>query len=381
MEGLVARQRVRTEDTVPVRLNEGDVLRQPLSERAFEAQLCHERRRAERSGRPIALVLVEYRPGGEEEGRRRTSRLLMNALCESVRITDIVGWQKRDEVAGAILTELGSCEHLPVLQRIQAATGEALFALPPLEKSSFRVSVQFFPEDCVPEADRQGLDMTFYPEFTQQRNAKSVRDVMKRATDIAGSGLALVVLWPLFAVVASAIRLTSPGPALYRQERMGQFGVRFTMYKFRTMHCSSESSTHEKFVKQFIGGQVDAGENGGIYKLSRDPRVTRLGRFLRKTSLDELPQFLNVLKGQMSLVGPRPPLRYELAAYEPWHRRRLLEAKPGLTGLWQVTGRSRTRFDEMVRLDLRYAKKRTFLLDVVLLLKTIRVIISDDGAC
>jgi lipopolysaccharide/colanic/teichoic acid biosynthesis glycosyltransferase len=114
---------------------------------------------------------------------------------------------------------------------------------------------------------------------------------------------------------------------------------------------------------------------------ARDPRITRLGKILRRTSLDELPQFLNVLQGSMSLVGPRPPLRYELEVYEPWHRRRILDSKPGLTGLWQVYGRNRTRFDEMVRLDLRYAKKQSLLLDLSLLIKTVRVLISEDNAC
>jgi lipopolysaccharide/colanic/teichoic acid biosynthesis glycosyltransferase len=146
------------------------------------------------------------------------------------------------------------------------------------------------------------------------------------------------------------------------------------------MQHNADPSIHENYVKQFISGKADTAETSGIYKLQGDSRVTRLGKFLRKTSLDEFPQFFNVLKGDMSLVGPRPPLRYETAAYEHWHRRRLLEAKPGLTGLWQVTGRSKTRFDDMVRLDLRYAAKQSFWVDLSLLVKTVRVLISDEGA-
>ena len=153
------------------------------------------------------------------------------------------------------------------------------------------------------------------------------------------------------------------------------------MYKFRTMRSNAGTAIHEDYVREFISGRTRADENNGIYKLTSDPRVTPLGKFLRKTSLDELPQFWNVLCGSMSLVGPRPPLRYELDVYEPWHRRRLLDSKPGLTGLWQVNGRSRTRFDDMVRLDLRYAKKQSLLFDFTLLMKTVRTLIADDDAC
>jgi lipopolysaccharide/colanic/teichoic acid biosynthesis glycosyltransferase len=145
---------------------------------------------------------------------------------------------------------------------------------------------------------------------------------------------------------------------------------------------------HMEFVKQFIAGgsghgTVDlngASSNGKVYKITRDPRLTRVGELLRKTSLDELPQFWNVLRGDMSMVGPRPPISYELQAYDIWHRRRLLEMKPGITGLWQVNGRSRLAFDDMVRLDLRYARTWSLWLDFKILLQTPRVVLSGDGA-
>ena len=139
-----------------------------------------------------------------------------------------------------------------------------------------------------------------------------------------------------------------------------------------------------EYVKQFIAGHVNPGAPGGngtvIYKITDDPRVTRVGRFLRKTSLDELPQFLSVLRGEMSLVGPRPPIPYELESYDVWHRRRLVEVKPGITGLWQVNGRSRLRFDDMVRLDLKYAKAWSLVMDIKILLKTPRAVFSREGA-
>ncbi len=187
----------------------------------------------------------------------------------------------------------------------------------------------------------------------------------------------------MFALIALAIKLTSSGPVLFRQERIGQPGKKFRLLKFRSMRTNCDSKIHEEYVKRFISGQVASGENDGegqVFKLQGDPRITRVGAFLRKTSLDELPQFWNVLTGSMSLVGPRPPLEYEFKAYNVWHRRRVLEIKPGITGLWQVEGRSRTQFDDMVRLDLRYAREWTIWLDLKILLQTPAAVISGDGA-
>jgi lipopolysaccharide/colanic/teichoic acid biosynthesis glycosyltransferase len=165
---------------------------------------------------------------------------------------------------------------------------------------------------------------------------------------------------------------------------VGQYGKKFTFLKFRTMHAHNNSSIHEDYVRRFISGKVNSriSDRGQppVYKLVHDPRVTRLGRFLRKTSLDELPQFINVLKGEMSLVGPRPPIPYECDVYDLWHRRRVLEAKPGITGLWQVNGRSKTTFDEMVRLDLRYARSWSLWLDLKILLKTPQAVLFGEGA-
>jgi lipopolysaccharide/colanic/teichoic acid biosynthesis glycosyltransferase len=149
------------------------------------------------------------------------------------------------------------------------------------------------------------------------------------------------------------------------------------------MKCVNDPSIHREYVRRFIAGEADpavVGHNQNVvYKIQDDARVTRVGKFLRKTSLDELPQFINVLKGEMSLVGPRPPIPYELEAYQIWHRRRVLEAKPGITGLWQVNGRSRLRFDDMVRLDLQYAKAWSLWLDIKILLQTPRVVLSCEG--
>ena len=149
------------------------------------------------------------------------------------------------------------------------------------------------------------------------------------------------------------------------------------------MYVSTDAEIHKEYVRNFIAGRAESNAQDGrrpIYKITNDPRVTWIGRFMRRTSLDELPQFWNVLIGEMSLVGPRPPILYELEAYDVWHRRRLLEAKPGITGLWQVHGRSKTTFDDMVRLDLRYCKTWSPLTDLKILLQTPRAVFSGDGA-
>jgi lipopolysaccharide/colanic/teichoic acid biosynthesis glycosyltransferase len=170
----------------------------------------------------------------------------------------------------------------------------------------------------------------------------------------------------------------------FRQQRVGQFGQHFTFLKFRSMRTNNDHSVHKEFITKFIASQASRqstnGNGEGVFKLTNDPRITAVGRFLRRTSLDELPQFLNVLGGEMSLVGPRPPIPYELAAYQTWHRRRVLEVKPGITGLWQVTGRSRVNFDEMVRLDLRYATTWSPALDFTILMRTPLAVIKGDGA-
>jgi lipopolysaccharide/colanic/teichoic acid biosynthesis glycosyltransferase len=205
------------------------------------------------------------------------------------------------------------------------------------------------------------------------------RDPVKRFVDVLGSFGLLVVLSPVLAVIAAAVRLDSPGPALYKQERVGRGGRRFTMYKFRTMRADSDTAVHRDYVLRYMSGAGEELRNAdGRYKLESDPRVTRTGRWLRRTSLDELPQLLNVAFGQMSLVGPRPPLPYEVERYTQRHARRL-EALPGMTGLWQVSGRNRTTFEEMVDLDLAYIERWSPWLDLRILARTIGVVVTGEG--
>jgi lipopolysaccharide/colanic/teichoic acid biosynthesis glycosyltransferase len=196
--------------------------------------------------------------------------------------------------------------------------------------------------------------------------------------------LGLVLLAPIFAAVALAIKLTSKGPVFFRQERIGRHGKPFVFLKFRTMYADNDSSLHQEYVRQLIAGKAQPnpsnGNGTGVYKITSDPRITRVGGLLRRTSIDELPQLINVLRGEMSLVGPRPPVPYEVGAYDIWHRCRLLEAAPGITGLWQVNGRSRVRFDDMVRLDIRYARTWSLWLDIKILLHTPHAVLLGEGA-
>jgi lipopolysaccharide/colanic/teichoic acid biosynthesis glycosyltransferase len=206
---------------------------------------------------------------------------------------------------------------------------------------------------------------------------------LKRAMDLTLAAVATAMLLPVLGAIAAVIRATSPGPAIYRQTRIGQFGQPFTVYKFRTMYVDADSGPHRAYVEAYVRGQVDvpphADSEAAPFKLSQDPRITPVGRWLRRTSLDELPQLFNVLQGEMSLVGPRPDVPYSVALYKDWHKQRLA-ARPGLTGLWQVRGRGRVSFDEMMRLDCEYVQTQSFWLDCVIVAKTIPAVLSMKGA-
>ena len=225
-------------------------------------------------------------------------------------------------------------------------------------RSSARVKLDIPPPAMLAAGSLAGED-TFY------------KRVGKRWTDFAGALTAFILLLPLLPLVALAIKLNSRGPILYRSIRLGRGGKPFVFYKFRSM----VDGAHES--RNFLLHLNEA--EGPVFKIADDPRVTLIGRFLRRTSIDELPQILNVLRGDMSLVGPRPPIPEEVEKYEPWQRRRL-DVKPGITCLWQISGRSKLGFDEWMRLDIQYIQHQSFLLDLKILLRTIPAVLSRDGA-
>jgi lipopolysaccharide/colanic/teichoic acid biosynthesis glycosyltransferase len=346
--------------------------------------LALERRRAERSRKPFVLMLIEFR-GAELNGNRLTFvEKLGTTISNATRETDILGWYEEGQVLAVIFTEVnltGETSISEVLQgKIEASLSDNL------EKkysSRLKVTTHVFPENW--EKDGKGsADVKLYPDLSEAAPRKRLQGAMKRAMDLIGSGLLLILLSPVMAAIALIIKLTSPGPVIFRQDRLGRFGKPFKFLKFRTMHANNDHKIHREFVRSFIAGKAEtqggAGAKAPVFKLTKDPRVTPIGRFLRKTSLDELPQFWNVVRGEMSLVGPRPPVAYEFEVYDLWHRRRVLEVQPGVTGLWQVSGRSRTCFDDMVRLDLRYTQSRTLWLDLRILLATPRAVFGGDGA-
>jgi len=356
-----------------------------LAEGSFIRVLSLERRRAERSQRQFLLMLLDARAVPQSEGRDQVLLKAASAVSRSTRETDLRGWYEEDAIVGVIFTEIGPADTNVVLNAVQTKISVALRSELNLRQvNEIHISFHLFPEEWDRDHPRCPVDPRLYPDLLKGDGSQRISRAIKRAMDIVGSTMALVLLSPLFILISAAIKLTSKGPILFKQERVGLYGARFTFLKFRSMYFMSDSKIHEDYVKEFIagnGGPPDSEKSlSALYKLKDDPRVTRVGRVLRKTSLDELPQFFNVLKGDMSLVGPRPPVPYEFRAYDRWHRSRLLEAKPGITGLWQVHGRSRTTFDDMVRLDLRYARTCSLWLDLEILLKTPRAVFSGEGA-
>jgi exopolysaccharide biosynthesis polyprenyl glycosylphosphotransferase len=262
--------------------------------------------------------------------------------------------------------------------------GEALFEV--MIQTGRRRGVEFriAPTllNCLPsktEIDQVGS----LPMVTLFRSPLSnTARIAKRGSDLIIASLALLVLSPLWLLIALLIKLDSRGPVFYKQERVGMDGRIFLFYKFRTMRAGTDDAEHREFQKRYISGQPDSNlgdDQRPAYKLRADDRVTRLGRILRRTSLDELPQLFNALRGDMSVVGPRPPIPYEVESYELWHRKRL-DMKPGITGLWQVSGRNRLPFDEMVRMDLYYIENWSLLLDMKIILQTLPVMWRGEDA-
>ena len=371
-DGPFAREARTTED------------REILSQEAFHRVISIERRRTERSRKPFLLMLLDMGDHLSLEANDRNLSKLLTTLCVATRETDIPGWYETGRIVGVMFTEICFQDRKTIVSTMMSRVGEILRDHLSLEQFN-RVSVSFhvFPEDWE-QGSRKPSNPVFYPDLAKKADKRRASGTLKRGMDIVGSAFALVVAAPMFLLIAALIKATSKGPVFFRQQRLGQHGQPFTFLKFRSMYVGNDASVHKEYVKQLICGRAEPqesnGNGGGVFKLTGDSRITRVGAFLRKTSLDELPQFLNVLKGEMSLVGPRPPIPYEVENYDVWHRRRLLEAKPGITGLWQVSGRSRVTFDEMVRLDLRYARACSPWMDIKILLRTPLAVVLGEGA-
>ena len=356
-----------------------------LSQEFFAHTLYVERKRTERSGRAFVLMLLESAKLLKSKGDAHALDKVLLALSRSSRDTDTRGWYREGSTIGVIYTELGpDADGQAVSAALLAKVTKALSDTLTLSQiNEIRLTFHVFPENWDEPASGDRNDSRYYDGLLHETAPKRLPRMAKRLMDIVGSALALLVFLPLFLLIAIAIKLTSEGPVLFCQERLGLYGRKFNFLKFRSMRANNDATIHREFVESFIAdgnGRGQAPQGQAPYKLAVDPRITSVGHFLRKTSMDELPQFLNVLRGDMSLVGPRPPVPYEVACYRVWHRTRLLAAKPGITGLWQVAGRSRVKFDDMVRMDLRYATSWSLWLDIKILLQTPQAVLSGHGA-
>lgn len=334
-------------------------------------------------------------------GRGPESSLCINEMRKRPALGyHVIGLVESAATAGSHLSEtyegvpvIGNLKELPETIR-ESGANEVIIADPDVNNAvlfevmmrcgrgrgiEFRIAPSLF--NCLPrktEIDQIGA----LPMIRLFREPLSNwARLIKRTSDIAMATFGLVLFAPIWLLIALLIKLDSRGPVFYSQERVGMDGRIFLVHKFRTMHIGTDDQIHKEYQRKFIAGRADANvgdPDRPRYKLKNDPRVTRVGRFLRRLSLDEVPQLINVLRGDMSIVGPRPPIAYEVEAYELWHRKRL-DMKPGLTGLWQVSGRNRLPFEEMVRLDLFYIENWSVLFDLKIMMRTALVIFRGDG--
>lgn len=354
----------------------------------FRELLSFERKRCERTRRPFFLMLVEVQSIEDAFERHQIIKKICKLLSSATRNTDVKGWYIYSTVMGVIFTDtIDTANNMS--RTYKNLTKKCTDVIRDgLEKEEFErilLTWHIFPGQFDKAFTDYSGYTTMYPDIIALRAKKKSILFWKRFIDIFVSSVLITFLFPLFVVIALLIRITSPGPALFKQERVGLFGKRFSLFKFRTMFNNNDTTIHQEFVKNLIAGSQDRtrseqnSSHTGVYKIVRDPRVTPLGRLLRMTSLDELPQFYNVLKGDMSLVGPRPPIPYECEKYDIWHRKRVLWMKPGITGPWQVYGRSKTTFDEMVRMDIRYIQEWSLWMDIKILIQTPWVVFACKG--
>ncbi len=354
-----------------------------LSEDHFRRMLSRERKRSERSRKHLVLMLID----GKGVKSKKTDALLEQiavVLGAAIRETDIAGWFETNAVFGVIFTEFGQAEVTTAVKIIESkVTAQLQGAFRANQLSSFQISFYAFPDGWDGNGHSRAVDEELYPDLFEVEQKKKLSLIVKRAMDICGSAAALAVLSPAFLVLAGLVKLTSDGPVFFRQQRVGRYGLNFEFLKFRSMYVSTDAAIHKEYVRNFIAGKtaVAEGSKKTVYKLVNDPRVTWIGKFMRRTSLDEIPQFWNVLRGEMSLVGPRPPIPYEIEAYDIWHRRRLLEVAPrhhrAVAGPGPQPDHLRRNGSSRI---FSIPRMWSPMLDVKILLQTPRAVFSGDGA-
>ncbi|MEY6432076.1 sugar transferase [Thioalkalicoccus limnaeus] len=300
---------------------------------------------------------------------------LSGRLQNHIRETDLLGWYAHNQIAILLDTDEHGARECIGRIKSKEKTDTAGHALT-FQLLSYSESASSFVESHRPRVPALFIDC-------DPRIASKSQLISKRLLDLCGSLIGILLLAPVMIAAALAVKLTSSGPIIFRQVRLGKDGKPFKFLKFRSMRADADQSLHRRHVKALMArDEKDEAmcERKAWFKIEADPRITPVGRFLRQTSIDELPQLFNVLRGDMSLVGPRPPIPYEVESYSAWHLRRILEVKPGITGFWQVEGRGAVTFDDMVRLDLQYARHWTVLTDIRILLKTVIVVLQQRGA-
>ncbi len=340
-----------------------------LPRHLFLRDLHREKTRADRSSSPLSLVVFDWR-ANDHSGAVTDIGDLLDVLHARTRETDIIGHFDHERIA-VLCPDTDADGARELSRKIEATLGAASCAS---EHATY-------PGALFDDLSKGSRVVPLTQAFVRSDLVTGYRS--KRIFDVVGALSMLMVLWPLMTIVAIAIALTSRGPIIFKQKRLGRGGSAFTFYKFRSMVAHGDDQIHRNYIANFIRRDAKAttAEPGSTpYKLRSDPRITPIGRLIRKTSIDELPQLFNVLRGDMSLVGPRPPIPYETNHYHAWHMRRITSMKPGLTGLWQVEGRGRVTFNEMVRLDLRYIRDCSLWLDVKILARTVGVVFKGLGA-
>jgi lipopolysaccharide/colanic/teichoic acid biosynthesis glycosyltransferase len=344
-----------------------------LSAEEFAAVLDREKLRTERSGSPFVVVVFDVDCAGRRGLREQVLAGLGIILRDHGRASDTRGFYR-----DASRTKLGLLmpDSLPekTSRVIEAVRRDFLRRrnewLPRTAELSWEVLR--YPPDGIEHGGRfEEANLGSYRLSGLKTQEAGGSSVLKRAVDVLGASMLLLILAPLFLLVALAIKLASRGPVFFRQERVGPGGGTFAMLKFRTMAHNSDSECHRRHVEALAISEVP------MTKLEHDPRIFKVGRFLRKYYIDELPQLVNVVWGEMSLVGPRPDVTYSVRHYKLWQRRRLLAA-PGMTGSWQVSGKNATTLSGMARLDIAYARNRSLWLDLMILLKTLPVVIYGE---
>ena len=343
-----------------------------LPQEEFLERLRFEKLRVDRSGNPLSMALFFLKE--ELLADARKLREFLVSIKRDTRETDLKGWVSGNIFGLLMLDTDGPGSHKCVEPLVNGQT-----------KTGCDVLTGTYPDRLFSEIleKTRAEPRIFSLESLEHVGDAPGNQILKRWLDILGALIGLVLFSPVMLITAIAIKLTSPGPIIFRQTRLGKRGNHFSFLKFRSMATGNDDRVHREFVLHLIDGKHDQVNQGNrenpLYKLKNDSRVTPVGRIIRKLSIDELPQLFNVLRGEMSLVGPRPPMPFEVEKYKSWHLRRILEVKPGITGLWQVEGRSRTSFDDMVRLDIRYVQNWSLWLDLKILAKTVREVLMPKG--